>query len=175
MRIHDKDFEILISKEEIAAAIADMARTISRDYHGRPLTLVSVLNGAFLFTADLIRQLDLEVEVVFIRVKSYEGTGSSGKVRELIGLDEPLEGKHVLLLEDIVDSGYTINYLLDMLSDARPASLRVGTLLFKPDALKVPVKLSYEGIRIADRFVVGYGLDYDGAGRQFPDIYQLQE
>ncbi|MFP4092660.1 MAG: hypoxanthine phosphoribosyltransferase [Cyclobacteriaceae bacterium] len=174
MQIGDKEFEVLLTEEQIASAVSKMSRAISKDYQSKDVVLLSVLNGAFIFTADLIREIDINVEVTFVKVRSYEGTASSGKVRELIGLEAELKGRHVLLVEDIVDSGYTINYLLDMLKAQEPASIHIATLLFKPDALKVTVDLKYVGVNIPNRFVVGYGLDYNGLGRQYREVYQLK-
>jgi hypoxanthine phosphoribosyltransferase len=128
-----------------------------------------------MFTADLVKMLEIEVEVSFVKVKSYQGTQSSGEVRQLLGLDTSLQGKDIILLEDIVDTGYTIQHLLKLLDELQPASVSVATLLFKPEALQVSVDLSYVGIRIPNLFVVGYGLDFDGFGRQYREIYQLAE
>lgn len=175
MKIKDKTFAPYLREEEIQNAIREIANAINRDYVGRKPVIVAVLNGAFMFTADLIKMLEIEVEVSFVKVKSYQGMQSSGQVKELLGLESSLHGKDVILLEDIVDSGHTIKHLLKMLDEKQVASVSIATLLFKPDALKVDVPLQYIGIRIPNLFVVGYGLDYDGLGRQYREIYQLAE
>lgn len=175
MKIKDKTFAPYLREEEIQAAIQEIANTINRDYADRKPILIAVLNGAFMFTADLIKMLEIEVEVSFVKVKSYQGMQSSGQVRELLGLESSLKGKDVILLEDIVDSGHTVKHLLKMLDDKQAKSVSIATLLFKPEALKVDVPLQYIGIRIPNLFVVGYGLDYDGFGRQYKEIYQLAE
>lgn len=175
MKIKDKTFVPYISEEELQRAIHTIASAINRDFKGRTPVILAVLNGAFMFTADLIKMLEVEVEVSFVKVKSYQGTQSSGKINQLLGLEASLRGKDIILLEDIVDTGHTIHHLLKLLDEQQPASVNVATLLFKPDALQVSVDLSYVGIRIPDRFVVGYGLDFDGFGRQYREIYQLAE
>lgn len=175
MKIKYKTFVPYLSEEEIHQAIRALATAINRDYRGRKPVIVAVLNGAFMFTADLVKMLEIEVEVSFVKVKSYQGTQSSGEVKQLLGLDTTLAGKDIILLEDIVDTGYTIRHLLKLLDELQPAGVSIATLLFKPEALQVEVDLAYVGIRIPNLFVVGYGLDYDGFGRQYREIYQLAE
>ncbi|WKN29837.1 hypoxanthine phosphoribosyltransferase [Porifericola rhodea] len=175
MKINDKSFVPYIEEKAIQEAVQDIAQAINQDFAERKPVLVTVLNGAFMFASDLMKCLDIEVEISFVKVKSYEGTQSSGKVKQLFGLDTPLEGKDVILLEDIVDTGYTVQHLIKILEEKKPASINIASLLFKPDALQVPVSLKYKGIEIPNKFVVGYGLDYDGYGRQYKDIYRLKE
>lgn len=175
MKIKDKTFVPYIKEEAIQQAIREIADEINHDYSDRKPVIVAVLNGAFMFTADLIKMLEIEVEVSFVKVKSYQGTESSGQIKELLGLESSLEGKDVILLEDIVDTGHTIQHLLRMLDEKKPASVSIATLLYKPEALKIQVDLQYVGIEIPNKFVVGYGLDYDGFGRQYKEIYQLAE
>lgn len=175
MKINDKSFVPYIRENELQQAIRNIAHAINHDYAGRKPMLIAVLNGAFMFASDLIKCLEIEVEVSFVKVKSYEGTQSSGQVKQLFGLDAPLEGKDVILLEDIVDTGHTVQYLIRLLEEKKPASISIASLLFKPDALQIPVDLQYKGIEIPNIFVVGYGLDYDGFGRQYKEIYCLEE
>jgi len=175
MKIKDKHFVPFIDEATLFSAVQRVAQQISLDYADRKPMIVAVLNGAFMFAADLIRQLDIEVEITFVKVKSYQGTQSSGNAKQLIGLEESLEGKDIILLEDIVDTGHTIQHLLDLLNQQKPVSISVATLLFKPEALQQAVDLQYVGIEIPNLFVVGYGLDYDGFGRQYKAIYQLAE
>jgi len=175
MKIKDKTFVPYLSEEQIQAAIRQMASQINKDYAGRRPVIVAVLNGAFMFTADLVKQLEIEVEISFVKVKSYEGTQRSGKVKQLLGLASSLEGKEIILVEDIVDTGHTIEHLLGMLEEKKVASVSIATLLYKPKAIQIAIDLQYVGIEIPNLFVVGYGLDYDGFGRQYRDIYQLAE
>jgi len=175
MKIKEKTFVPYLSEEKLQLAIRELATTINRDFQGRTPVILAVLNGAFMFTADLIKMLEVEVEISFVKVKSYEGTQSSGEVKQLIGLDSSLQGKDIILLEDIVDTGHTIYHLIRLLEAQEPSSISTATLLFKPEALQKEVDLTYVGIRIPDIFVVGYGLDYDGLGRQYREIYQLAE
>lgn len=175
MKIKDKTFVPYLREEDLQRAIGKIAAAINRDYAGQKPVIVAVLNGAFMFTADLIKKLEVDLEVSFVKVKSYEGTKSSGEVKQLLGLESSLKGKDVILLEDIVDTGHTVQHLLKMLDEKQAASVSIATLLFKPEALKVEVDLRYVGFRIPNIFVVGYGLDYDGYGRQHKEIYQLGE
>lgn len=175
MKINDKSFVPFIEEDKIQETIRRIAQAINQDYAGRKPILVAVLNGAFMFASDLVKCLEIEVEVSFVKVKSYQGTQSSGQVKQLFGLDTSLEGKDVILLEDIVDTGFTVQHLIKVLEEKSPASINIASLLFKPDALQTPVDLKYKGIEIPNKFVVGYGLDYDGFGRQYKEIYRLAE
>lgn len=170
---HDLAFETLIGKDEIATRVGDIGQRISHDYqYSRPLFLC-ILNGSFVFAADLVRACNCECEVAFIRLASYDGTQSSGKVSTVFGLDTPVKGRHVIVVEDIIDSGETMRHFLSELDALEPASLKLAVLLLKPTALKHPLEVDYLGFEIEDKFVVGYGLDYDGLCRNLPDIYQL--
>jgi len=163
---------VLIPREEISTKVAALGRRISADYHGKELLLVVVLRGAALFAADLARNITNQAVIDFISVSSYgSATTSSGVVRFLKDLEESVEGRHVLIIEDIVDTGLTLNYLLENLRSRRPASLRTCTLLDKPSRRKVAIKPDYLCFTIDDLFVVGYGLDYDQFYRNLPDIY----
>ena len=168
--------KILISHEDIAEAVNKLAREIERDYQGKQPLLISVLKGSFMFTADLIRQLDLPLELDFVRLSSYgPSRESSGKVRITQGVKTPVRGRDVLVVEDIVDTGITISFLLDYLKDKRPASLKVCTLTDKPSRRRVPVPIDYRGFTVPNKFIVGYGLDCDQKFRNLPDIYTLED
>ncbi|MFO7171422.1 MAG: hypoxanthine phosphoribosyltransferase [Bacillota bacterium] len=169
--------EELISPQALAARVEELAAQIRRDYQGRSLLVVGVLKGAFVFTADLVRALGgLDVQVDFIAVSSYgAATETSGTVRILKDLDMPVEGRHVLLVEDILDTGLTLRYLRDYLSRQRPASLRVCVLLDKPSRRKVEVPVDYVGFTIPDRFIVGYGIDWAEQFRHLPYVGALRE
>ncbi|MBE3575071.1 MAG: hypoxanthine phosphoribosyltransferase [Firmicutes bacterium] len=167
--------EIILSEEQIQRRVAELGRQITRDYQDRHLLTIGILRGAVIFLADLIRHLDLPVAVDFMAVSSYgQATASSGVVRILKDLDETVTGRHVLLVEDIIDTGLTLSYLVDNLRSRRPASLRICTLLDKPSRRKVEITPDYNGFTIPDRFVVGYGLDYAENYRQLPYIGVLK-
>ncbi len=168
--------KVLINSEEIQKRIRDLGKKISRDYKGKEVLLVCVLKGAFVFLADLIRAMEVPLKVDFIACSSYgSSTESSGVVRILKDLDYPVEGKHILLIEDIVDTGLTLNYILSLLKERRPKSLKVCALLDKPERRVVPVKIDYLGFKIPNEFVVGYGLDYNGQYRNLPFIGVLKK
>ena len=150
-----------------------MAAEINRDYSDRKPLFISVLNGAFIFAADLLREIQIESNISFIKLATYDHTASTGKIKELIGINEKLFKKDVIIIEDIVDSGFTLSYLLEHMAELGPASLEVVALLVKPESLKADVKIRYTGFSIPRNFVVGYGLDYDGLGRNWKEIYQL--
>jgi hypoxanthine phosphoribosyltransferase len=173
-RIEGEKVEVLLTEEQLEARIAEMAAEITRDYQGKPLKLVGVLKGSFVFMADLARAIDLPVKVDFIGTTSYLGTNSSGVVRITSDLSWPIAGEHVLLVEDIVDTGLTMKYLLSNLETRRPASVRVCALLQKPSRARVEVPIAYKGFEIPDAFVVGYGLDWDGRLRNLPYIGVLR-
>ncbi|RAI87078.1 hypoxanthine phosphoribosyltransferase [Algoriphagus yeomjeoni] len=171
--IKDKEFEVYLSADEISQRNSELGQAISRGFAGEELIVVGILTGAFVFMADLCRQIDLPISTSFIRVSSYAGTESTGKVRSVLGLEEKIEGKNVLIVEDIVDTGISMDYLLKSLSDLNPTKISIVTLLHKPEAFQFNYALDYVGFEIPNKFVVGYGLDYDGLGRNLPDIYQL--
>ncbi|MEB2780190.1 hypoxanthine phosphoribosyltransferase [Algoriphagus sp. C2-6-M1] len=173
IRLKDKEFEIYLSAEEINQRNSRLGQAITQDFAGQELVIIGVLNGSFVFMADLCRYIDLPLSTAFIKISSYSGTVSTGKVRSILGLEEKIEGKNVLIVEDIVDTGISMDYLLRALSEYKPAKLSLVTLLHKPDAFKFNYGLDYVGFEIPNKFVVGYGLDYDGLGRNLPDIYQL--
>jgi len=173
IRIQDKEFEIYIDQEKIQQRVSELAMDINRDYAGKQPLLLSLLKGSFVFTADLARHMSCPVQIEFVRYSSYSGTSSTGVVTEIIGLTSPVEGRDVLIVEDIVDSGLTILSALESLKKQSPKSVRVASLLLKPDALKFDVPVDYVGFHIPNDFIVGYGLDYNEYGRDLPGIYSL--
>ncbi len=175
MKSEHRTGEILVQADDLRHRVLQLGEAITRDYEGKNLLLVGVLKGAIFFVADLMRHIDLDCEVDFMAVSSYgSSTDSSGVVRILKDLDEPIEGRHVLIVEDIVDSGLTLSYLMRNLGARNPASLNVCALLTKPERLKVDLGLKYVGFEIANRFVVGYGLDHDEKYRNLPFIGVVQ-
>lgn len=168
--------KILISRDEIAKAVARLAREIETDYRDKQLLLICVLKGSFVFTADLIRQLDLPLELDFIRLSSYGAAReSSGKVRVVQGVKTPVKSRDALVIEDIVDTGITISFLLDYLKKKQPASLKLCTLTDKPSRRRVPVSIDYRGFTVPNKFIVGYGLDCDQRFRNLPNICVLED
>ncbi len=168
-------FEPYISRRRIKARVRELAREITLQCKGRKPLLLCVLNGAFPFAGDLFREIDTDAEIGFVRLKSYQGTGTTGKVRQLMGLDLDITGRLVVIIEDIVDTGHTIAALMEDLAAAGAAEVKVATLLFKPESLQCPVSPDYVGFEIPAKFVIGYGLDIDGLARNLPDIYVLKE
>lgn len=168
-------FEPYITRQQIDSRINELAREIERDCQGSTPLFLCVLNGAFPFASDLFRAVDIDAEISFIRLKSYEGMGSTGVVKEVIGLQENIEGRTVIVVEDIVDTGNTIAKLLDTLKSHNPAQIKVATLLFKPEALQTDVNPDYIGFSIPKKFIIGFGLDLDGMARNLNDIYVLKE
>lgn len=172
-KIKDLTFELFIPENQINDRLRVLAKEITLDFQGEDLILLGILNGSFIVMADLVRQIDLSVSCEFIKISSYIGTETTGTVKSLLGLSIDLSGKNVLIVEDIVDTGISMNYLLSELSKHKPKRLSIVTLLFKKDAFRFNYELDYVGFEIPDKFVVGYGLDYDGLGRNLPDLYQL--
>jgi hypoxanthine phosphoribosyltransferase len=162
--------DVLISEEDLDARVRALGAEITRDHQGRALVVVGVLKGSFIFLADLVRAIDLPISIDFIGISSYQGTSTSGVVKITSDLTRPIEGKDVLLVEDIVDTGLSMRYLLDNLATRRPASLKVCALLEKPARARVQVPIDYRGFVIGDEFVVGYGLDWDGRMRNLPFV-----
>lgn len=162
--------DVLLSQEQLRTRVQAMGAEITRDYQDRPLVLIGVLKGSFVFLADLVRAIDLPVAVDFIGISSYQGTRTTGVVQITSDITRPIEGKHVLLVEDIVDTGLTMQYLLDNLATRKPQSVRIAALLEKPARAQVKIPIDYKGFVIGDEFVVGYGLDWDGKLRNLPFI-----
>lgn len=174
VKIKDKEFTVAVPADKIQSRVQAIAAEINHQYKGTQPLFLGVLNGAFLFMADLFKHIKLECEISFIRVTSYIGASSSGQVKNLIGLNENISGRHIIIVEDIVDTGDTMKYLFDELKKHNPASVKLATILFKPASLKQNIKPDYIGFEIPSAFVVGYGLDYDGFGRNLNDIYILK-
>lgn len=172
--INDKTFVPFLSAQAIQTRIQELANTINKDYADKQPLIVIVLNGAFIFAADLVKRLTIPCEITFIRVASYTAAESSGRVKQILGLTDEIAGRDLILVEDIVDTGLTINEVCAQLWAKEPASLAITTLLFKPAALKKPLDLHYVGFEIENRFVLGYGLDYDGLGRNTEEILVLE-
>lgn len=174
IQLHDKTFVPYLSEQEIHNAVVRLADQINLDYQGKDLVFLSVLNGSFMFTADLMKHIQLPCEISFMKVSSYQGTESTGRVDELIGLNSSIVGKHVILLEDIVDTGVTIDKIIKLLQIQHPESIEVCSILYKKEAHIGTNAPKYFGFEIPNKFVVGYGLDYDQHGRNLPAIYQLK-
>jgi hypoxanthine phosphoribosyltransferase len=173
IKVHDKEFVPYLTSKEIEEQVARVAGEINRDYKDKKPLFIAILNGAFIFAADLFKQIDIEAEIAFIKLASYKGVKSSGKVITAIGLDADLYGRDVIIVEDIVDTGKTLSQFLPQLDHQHPASLKIAALLHKPEAMMHPIKIDYLGFTIPNKFVLGYGLDYDGLGRNIKEIYQL--
>jgi len=173
IQLNDKVFEPYLSAEKIAETVRKMAYRVASDHQNCTPVFVVVLSGSFLFAADFVRLFPNDCEIDFIRLSSYQSTCSTGEVKELSGLRLDISNRHIVVLEDIVDTGLTLEKIISLLSVHNPASLKIASLLFKPDAYKSTHVIDYVGIEIPDKFVVGYGLDYDGLGRNLPDIYQI--
>ncbi|MFO7659066.1 MAG: hypoxanthine phosphoribosyltransferase [Bacteroidales bacterium] len=171
--ILDKDFGLFISNTEIHAAILKMAGNINNDFTGKDVVALGILNGTFMFASDLLREINFNCRVSFLKMVSYQGDISSGTVRKLIGLDEDIRGKTVLLIEDIVDSGLTLDTVLAYLESFRPLGIKVAALLLKPEKYHHRTNVDYVGFEIPNDFVIGYGLDYNGYGRNLRDIYKV--
>jgi hypoxanthine phosphoribosyltransferase len=173
VKVHDKSFETYLDEETLLKRIKELAAQISADYAGKKPLFIAILNGSFMFASDLFKHINIEAELCFIKLASYKGMKSSGDVVTSIGLEDDLFGKDVVIVEDIVDTGKTLHNFLPKLEHQQPNSLKIVTLLHKPEATAFPLKLDYIGFAIPNKFVVGYGLDYDGLGRNLKEIYQL--
>jgi hypoxanthine phosphoribosyltransferase len=173
IQLHDKQFKPFIHAEVIQQRISELAQVIDEDFRDRKPIFVIMLKGAFLFAADLLKQIRTDCEIVFIRSSSYEGINSTGGVKMLMPLNEDLHEKDVIIVEDILDSGKTLYEFLSVIREQKPASIKIATLLFKPKSLQYAIQPDYVGFEIPEAFVVGYGLDYNQLGRNLTDIYQL--
>jgi hypoxanthine phosphoribosyltransferase len=169
----DKQFAPYIGAAEIHNRIQQVAAAINSDYAGKKPIFIAILNGSFMFASDLFKAISIDAEICFIKLASYKGTKSTGNVITSIGLDEPLQNRHVIILEDIVDTGRTLHMFLPQLHNQQPASLKIAALLHKPEALEFPLVIDYLGFSVPNKFLLGFGLDYDGLGRNLPEIYQL--
>jgi hypoxanthine phosphoribosyltransferase len=171
--ILDKKFRELISGKEISRRVDELAKEINRDFEGKEVVFLGILNGAFLFAADLFKRINLKARISFVKLASYEGTKSSGSVKELIGWNEDIKDMQIIIIEDIVDTGHTLELIMGELKVRKVAGIKTVTLLFKPGAYKKKMPIDYIGFKIPNDFVVGYGLDYDGYGRNLPSVYTL--
>ena len=173
IQIKDRIFTISIPEEEILKHVDRVAEAINHDLAGKNPLFLSVLNGSFMFTADLMKRITIPCEISFVKLASYQGTTTTGKIREVIGINEDLTGRTVVIVEDIVDTGLTMQRLIETLGTRRPESVHIATLLVKPDKLKVNLNIEYAAMAIPNDFIVGYGLDYDGFGRNLKHIYTV--
>jgi hypoxanthine phosphoribosyltransferase len=173
LKVHDKEFTPYITSDQIEEQVSRVADEINKDYEGKKPLFIAILNGAFIFAADLFKKVNVEAEICFIKLASYKGVKSTGKVITAIGLDAEIYGRDVIIIEDIVDTGKTLSQFLPQLEHQHPASLKIASLLHKPAAMVHPIKIDYLGFTIPNKFVLGYGLDYDGLGRNIKEIYQL--
>ena len=173
IKLHDKHFKTYISAQKIDEAINFLVEQISNDLKDETPLFIGILNGSFMFVADFVRKYNYNCEVSFVKLASYEGTNSTGKIKQLVGVNENLEGRTVVILEDIIDTGNTLQEIFEIFKDKKLKDLKIATLFFKPDVFKKELPIDYVGISIPDKFIVGYGLDYNGFGRNLADIYQL--
>lgn len=173
LQIHDKSFEVFISAEKIQRRIKELAVQIENDYSDKEVCFVAVLNGALFFASDLILNISKPCTLQTVKCKSYHGMSSTGSIEFQLPFSKEIENKHVIILEDIIDTGATLHFLLNEIKAFQPASVKICSLLFKPEALLQPLTINYIGFEIPKTFVLGYGLDYDGLGRNYKDIYKL--
>ena len=171
--VNDKTFQPFISSEEIHERIKVMGKQIDKDYEGKRPLFIAILNGSFMFASDLFKSISIDAEICFIKLASYKGTSSTGNLITSIGLDESLVNREVVIIEDIIDTGNTLHQFLPQIQNQQPASLKIAALLNKPTAMKYPINIDYLGFSVPDKFLLGFGLDYDGLGRNLPQIYQL--
>ncbi len=175
IEVFNKKFATYLTAATIDEQIKRLGNELNTDYAGKKPLFIAILNGSFMFASDLFKELTIDAEICFIKLASYKGTKSTGNVITSIGLDEPLTGRHVIIVEDIVDTGKTLNEFLPQLLNQQPASLKIAALLHKPEALAYPVKIDYLGFNVPNKFLLGYGLDFDALGRNLREIYQLIE
>jgi hypoxanthine phosphoribosyltransferase len=175
IRLHDKEFIPFISAQEIAVAIAQLVTQIQADFMDEIPVFIGVLNGSFMVASDFMKQYKKPCEVTFVKMASYQGTTSTESVQELIGLNQDLTGRSVIIIEDIVDTGHTLVALQELFKKQNVKQCKIATLFFKPEAYKKEIKIDYIGIKIPNKFIVGYGLDYNGLGRNLPEVYQLKD
>ena len=175
IKLHDKTFRVLIPAEEIDKAVTRVAEQLNERYEGRTPIFLGVLSGSFLFLADLVRKVNFENQLAFVKISSYDGTESTGNVKQLIGVEFDIEGRDIIIVEDIVETGHSMNYLLDYLGKKNPASVSICTLFFKPEKFLYEYNIDYTALSIGNEFIVGYGLDYNQLGRNLKDIYVIDE
>ena len=173
LKVHDKEFQPYISAAEIEREIKRVGEEINRDYQNKRPLFIAILNGAFMFASELFKSVSVEAEICFIKLASYKGTKSTGQVITAIGLDVDLVGRDIIIIEDIVDTGKTLSHFIPQLQHQQPASVKIASLLHKPEARVYDIKIDYLGFSVPDKFLLGFGLDYDGLGRNIKEIYQL--
>jgi len=173
IKVLDKEFEISIQSKKIQKRIQELADEISFELKDQDPVFIAILNGSFMFAADLFKKLSIDAQITFLKLASYQGTSTSGNVKQLIGLNQEIKNQNIVILEDIVDTGITLDTIMRQLSGYEPASVKVATLLFKPESCKAEIPLDYVGFTIPNEFIIGYGLDYNGYGRKYEDIYTL--
>ena len=173
VKIKDKEFQLSITNDEIQTAIQRIANKINEELHDESPIFLGVLNGCFMFMSDLLKKIEIPCEVSFIKLSSYAGTSTTGSVKQILGLNNSIEGRTIVILEDIVDTGITMEHLLKSLEEYKPKCIKIATCLQKPDALQRDIKTDYVAINIPNEFIVGYGLDYDGFGRNLNEIYTI--
>ncbi len=175
IKVHDKYFVPYMTEATVLARIAELGKQIDVDYAGKKPLFIAILNGSFMFASDLFKQIHVDAEICFIKLASYKGTKSTGQVITAIGLDTDIVDRHVGVIEDIIDAGKIVNEFLPQLHNQQPASLKIAALLHKPEATTYPIQIDYLGFSVPNKFLLGYGLDYDGLGRNLKEIYQLTE
>ena len=175
IKLKDKSFKKIIDHEQVFKRVKEMAEDINRDYEDKNPLFIGILNGAFMFASDLMKQIDIDAEITFIKVNSYSATKSTGNIKELIGLQENIFKRNLIIIEDIVDTGNTLAHLLEGFNALGTESIEIATLLHKPEAMQRDLNIKYVGFSIPNKFVVGYGMDYDGYGRNCRDIFELNE
>jgi len=173
--LHDKAFNIYINEEDIQERVKKIAQQINENFTGKEPVFISILNGSFFFTADLLRHIELPYEITFVRLASYMGSASSGKVKILLGLNHQIKGRDIIIVEDIIDSGRTMVQMTELLKEHQPASLSIATLLIKKEALTENIEPEYTGFEVENKFIVGYGLDYLEKGRNLKSLYLVKE
>lgn len=175
VKINDKEFELFLTHDVIEKAIDEVAKKLNHDLAEKDPLFICVLNGSFMYASELMKRVNIPSEISFVRMSSYQGTASTGKIKEIYGLEEDIKGRTVVIVEDIVDTGHTMSQMIDQLTCDEPKEILVTTLLLKPDALKEKIRLDYVALEIPNDFIVGFGLDYDGYGRNLPDIYKIKK
>jgi hypoxanthine phosphoribosyltransferase len=175
IQVKDKRFKVSIPSETIQKSITGMAKKMNQDLAGKEVIFLGILNGCFMFAGDLFKSITIDCQISFLKLASYQGTSSSGTVKQLIGINENIEGKTVVILEDIIDTGNTLENIIKQLRGFEPAEIKVATLLYKPDVYSKDFIIDYFGLKIPNDFIIGYGLDYDGFGRNLKDIYTITE
>ena len=171
IKVHDRNFEPFISAKQIDERVSAIAQEITHEYKDKNPLFLAVLNGAFILAADLFRKITFQSEISFAKISSYAGTSTTENIKQLIGFSEAIKGRHIIIIEDIIDTGLSMQHVLNQINEQQPASVKILTLLFKPKSLKVDITPHYVGFVIEPKFVLGYGLDYDGLGRNLPDIF----